>query len=132
MISFFLNLRQPIRIFLVIIYVGCIAALSLLPMSDFPQIPEFRGFDKVVHFSMYFIFSGLFCWALKAELNYLWLLLIVPVTVGWGIFMEFMQLEMHLGRSFDVHDMIANSIGVVVGILFYLLLACKYSKSKQH
>ncbi len=129
MISFLLNFRQPIRILLVLFYVGCVAALSLLPMRDFPQIPEFRGFDKIVHFSMYFIFSLLLCWALRTELNYSWLFLVVPVTVGWGVFMEFMQLRMHIGRNFDIHDMIANSIGVGVGILVYILLSRKHSSS---
>ena len=98
-------------------------------MRDLPQIPEFEGFDKIVHFTMYFIFSILLCWALKAELNYNWLYLIIPVTVGWGVFMEFMQRRMHLGRSFDIYDMFANSIGVCIGILLYLLLSCKFSKS---
>ncbi len=129
MMSFFFNFRQSIRFSLVIVYVGCIAALSLLPMRDFPQFPVFEGFDKVVHFSMYFIFSFLSCWALKTELNYLWLFLIIPVTIGWGVFMEFMQLEMHLGRTFDVHDILANSLGVCIGILFYLLLSLKHLKS---
>lgn len=129
MISFFLNFRQSFRFFLVIVYVGCIAALSLLPMRDLPHIHEFPGFDKLVHFSMYFIFSILLSWALKTELNYNWLFLVVPVTVGWGVFMEFMQLSMHLGRSFDVNDIIANSIGVVVGIVLYLFLAARHTKT---
>lgn len=127
MISFLMNFRQPLRIFLVIVYVGCIAALSLLPTRDLPHIREFPGFDKLVHFTMYFIFSMLFSWALKTELNYSWLFLIIPVTVGWGVFMEFMQLTMHLGRSFDVHDMIANAIGVATGIVLYLILTRRYS-----
>jgi VanZ family protein len=127
MITFFLNFRQPLRIFLVVIYVGCIAALSLLPARDFPTIREFPGFDKVVHFTMYFIFSFLLSWALKAELSYWWLLVVVPVTVGWGVFMEFMQLSMHLGRSFDVHDMMANTVGVLAGVVLYLLLGRRYA-----
>lgn len=129
MIAFFLNFRQPLRIFLVVLYVGCIAALSLLPMRDLPQIPEFQGFDKLVHFTMYFIFSILLCWALKTEHNYSWLFLVVPVTVGWGVFMEVMQFRMHLGRSFDIHDMMANTVGVGVGILLYLLLSRRYSRA---
>lgn len=129
MISFFLNFRQPLRIFLVIVYVGCIAALSLLPMRDLPHIREFPGFDKLVHFTMYFIFSLLLSWALKTELNYSWLFLVIPVTVGWGVFMEFMQQEMHLGRTFDTHDMIANTIGVVFGIVVYLGVSRRHTRA---
>jgi VanZ family protein len=125
MISFLLEVKRPYRILLVILYVGCIAALSLLPPKDFPRIPMFHGFDKVVHVMMYFIFSLLFCWAIKTESNYSWLLLIIPVTIGWGIFMEYLQLKMHLGRSFDSNDILANSLGVVTGVLIYVLASLK-------
>ena len=125
MISFLLKINQSVRFILVIVYVGCIAALSLLPPQDFPQLPLFEGFDKVVHFMMYFIFSLLFSWAMKTELNYLRLLLIIPITIGWGVFMEIMQLEMHLGRSFDLYDMLANSIGVSFGILIFVFVTRK-------
>lgn len=70
---------------------------------------------------MYFIFAMLGCWALKAEENRARIFLIILVTVGWGIFMEFMQLEMHAGRSFSWYDELANATGVLTGILFYLL-----------
>lgn len=121
MISFLLSVRQSIRIVLIIIYVGCIVALSLLPPQDFPKMPLFEGADKVIHFLMYFIFSLLFCWAIKTELKYSRLFIIIPGTIGWGIFMEYMQLSMHAGRSFSWYDILANSIGVLVGILVYIL-----------
>ncbi|HZL11137.1 MAG TPA: VanZ family protein [Prolixibacteraceae bacterium] len=125
MIYFLLAVRQPVRIFLVILYVGCIAALSLLPSQDLPNVKLFYGADKVIHFSMYFVFSLLFCWALKTELNYSLLFLIIPVTIGWGILMEVIQLDMHAGRSFSLYDILANSIGVVAGILVYVVVSKK-------
>lgn len=126
MISFLLRIHQSIRFILVILYVGCIAALSLLPPQDFPKIPVFEGFDKVVHFMMYFILSLLLSWAVKTEQKYMRLFLIIPVTIGWGIFMEIMQYEMHLGRSFDIFDMLANSTGVGVGVLLYVIVTRKF------
>lgn len=107
---------------LVVIYVGCVAALSLLPMQDLPQVPMFRGEDKVVHFIMYFGFSILFCWTLKTELNFSKLFFVILVTVSWGILMEYLQLDMHIGRSFSWYDELANSIGSVFGILIYTLV----------
>jgi len=121
MVLFLFKVKQPIRILLVIFYVGCIAALSLLPPQDFPKLPLFKGADKVIHIMMYFIFAILFCWAVKTESNYSWLFLIIPVTIGWGIFMEYLQLKMHMGRSFDPNDILANSFGVVSGVLVYLI-----------
>lgn len=127
MISFLLTVRQSIRIVLVIIYVACIAALSLLPPQDFPKVPLFEGADKVIHFLMYFIFSILFCWAIKTELNYYWLFFIIPATIGWGIMMEYLQQSMHIGRSFSWYDILANSVGVVAGVLIYVLVSRKSS-----
>ncbi len=127
MLTYLLTVRQPVRFLLVILYVGIIAALSLLPTSDLPPIPLFRGADKIIHFAMYFFFSLFFCWALKTEMSYSRLFFIIPVTIGWGVLMEVMQLEMHQGRSFSLFDMLANSIGVFAGVLIFVLLARKYS-----
>ena len=120
MISYILSIRQSFRVFLVLVYLGCVVALSLLPMSDLPQVPMFRGEDKLIHCTMYFGFSILFCWTLKTELNYSRLFFVIGITVGWGILMEVLQLDMHLGRSFSWYDELANTIGVIFGVLTYL------------
>jgi VanZ family protein len=125
MIAYFLSIRQSVRILFVVIYVGCVVALSLLPMQDLPQVPMFRGEDKLIHFTMYFGFSILFCWTLKTELNFTRLFYVIMVTIGWGVLMEYMQLDMHMGRSFSWYDELANSIGVGFGILVYILASRK-------
>jgi len=120
MISLLISVRQPFRFLLVILYIGCIAALSLLPPQDLPKVQLFHGADKVVHFMMYLILSVLGCWALKAEENRYGIWLIIPVAIGWGILMEVIQLELGSGRSFSWYDIIANTTGVVVGIIIYV------------
>jgi len=120
MISLLISVRQPFRFLLVILYIGCIAALSLLPPQDLPKVQLFHGADKVIHFMMYLILSVLGCWALKAEENRNEIWLIIPVAIGWGILMEFIQLELGSGRSFSWYDIIANTTGVVVGIIIYV------------
>lgn len=37
-----------------------------------------------------------------------------------GVVIEFAQAGMHMGRQGDVHDVIANSIGIVAGVLLAL------------
>ena len=125
MISFLLSVRQPIRFLIVVIYVLSIVALSLLPPQDLPKIPLFKGADKVIHIMMYFIFSILFCWAIRTEINFYRLILVISVTIVWGIFMEYLQLKMHMGRSFDPNDILANSFGVVSGVFIYLMALFK-------
>lgn len=128
MISFLLSVPQYIRFVLLVIYVGCIVALSLLPPTDLPQVVLFRGADKIIHLTMYLVFAMLGCWALKSEENRQRIFLIILVTVGWGIFMEFMQLQMHAGRSFSWLDELANATGVFTGILLYTLISYRISK----
>ena len=121
MISFLLSIRLSFRYALVVIYVGCIMLLSLLPPQDFPKIPLFVGADKVVHIIMYFIFSMLGSWALKTELYPTRILFIIPATIGWGLLMEISQMEMHIGRSFSWYDALANTVGVAIGTLIYMI-----------
>ena len=121
MISYILSVRQSLRVVFVVLYVGCIVALSLLPPQDLPQVPLFRGADKLIHFTMYFWFSILFCWTLKTEMHYFRLLFVIVITVGWGILMEVLQLDMHMGRSFSWYDELANTVGVTFGVLAYII-----------
>jgi VanZ family protein len=121
MISYIFSVNRFVRVLVVVMYVGCIAALSLMPPQDLPRVPLFNGADKVVHFMMYFLFSILFCWALNTGLSCPGLFFIVSVTVGWGALMEYLQLIMHIGRSFSWSDILANSLGVLSGVAIYKL-----------
>jgi len=125
MIPLLFRVKQPIRLLLLFIYIGLIVVLSILPPKDLPRIHPFYGFDKIVHIGMYLIFSTLFCWALQTEKNLNKLYVVMPFTIGWGIFMEYLQRGMHLGRSYELNDIIANSLGVVTGVLIYVLLSIR-------
>lgn len=37
--------------------------------------------------------------------------------------MEIVQYLMHLGRSFELYDILANSIGTLIGVSIYIILA---------
>ena len=65
--------------------------------------------DKIIHFSGYFTLSTTFVLALRP-------LLFIPGLIGlvaMGITIEFLQR--HTGRSFDMMDAYANTLGVVIG-----------------
>lgn len=122
MLSFFLKINQIIRNLLFVFYATCVLILSLLPPSDLPKVSLFPEADKVIHFLMYFLFSGIGCWTLRAELKKRNYYLNAFIAVGWGILMEILQLTMHAGRSFSVFDILANIAGVTCGILTYRFL----------
>lgn len=94
-----------------------ILILSLLPGGTggfiFLGIPHL---DKAGHFAMYAVWSGLFALSMKKPTAlrppFGW-----PVIIGStaGILLEFGQLWMHQGRSFETADMIANALGTTCG-----------------
>lgn len=123
MIKLLFSIRQWLRITFSLIYLICIALLSLLPPNDLPEISLFPGADKIVHTCMYLGLTWFACWSMHAEVRHLWYFLIFFFSIGWGVIMELFQLVMHVGRSFEIYDMIGNSIGTMLGILIYVLMA---------
>lgn len=123
MISIIFSIPQWLRITLSLFYLSIIAFLSLLPPNDFPDIPLFRGADKIVHTCLYMGLTWLACWSVHAEFKRIWYFLIILFSIGWGTIMELFQLLMHMGRSFDFYDIIVNSIGTLIGVLIYTLMA---------
>jgi VanZ family protein len=130
MIRYLLSVRQYVRVIMVVLYLSCIVALSLLPPNDLPQVKLFPGFDKIVHFLMYFPLSALLCWNLKTEQKGHYVIWIIFAAVLWGIFMELMQLTMHMGRTFSWFDELANFVGVIFGAAFYWMTTLKVARSE--
>lgn len=123
MISLLFSIPQWLRITLSLIYLSLIAFLSLLPPNDFPDIPLFTGADKIVHACLYLGLVWLACWSMHAEFKHIWYYLIILFAISWGAIMELFQLLMHMGRSFDLYDIIVNSIGSLIGVLIYIVMA---------
>ena len=90
--------------------------VCLAPMDTLPQPPNMS--DKAEHFTAYLLLS-------------LWFTGIYPRSRYWiiglglfalGVAIEFAQGAMHYGRQADVHDVIANSSGLIAGLLLSLVL----------
>ena len=122
MILILFAISQRLRIILSLIYLGCIAILSLLPSADIPQVPMFPGADKIVHLCMYLGLSVISCWSMHAEINYKWYYIVISFAISWGISMEIFQKIMNLGRSFELLDILSNSIGAIIGVVLYMFL----------
>ena len=94
---------------------------SSLPSSSWLQL---INFDKLVHFSMFFILNGLLINGLRNQMNY-------PLIANWpiifssafsifyAIILETMQSSVFNKRSSDWNDFIADAIGALVGILLF-------------
>ncbi|MCC5938734.1 MAG: VanZ family protein [Lunatimonas sp.] len=103
----------------------------LSPGSSVPKLPTFPGFDKLVHFTLFF--GLVFLWARvwnkpatgeikiqKIILNYL------VFGVILAIFTEYLQAYVP-NRSFDYLDIGANITGGTIGMVLFVYLNKKRS-----
>lgn len=120
------KLFLPFAIFctLLIVY------LSLADISNLPKI-EVRNEDKLYHLAAYFV------------LNTVWLMAIMPYSSGkvrtnilislgivaFGIVVEILQDELTHYRTFDIYDILANSIGVILSYLCFEFLKKRIFKN---
>ena len=106
--------------------------LLCLPGSDIPSEGIFStpGIDKVVHVTL---FGGIvLLWGFNLYFRRLenakWRNIIVFLTffsVALGIGLEFLQRCCIPNRSFDVYDMIADSIGAIAAGIYHLFVKVK-------
>lgn len=98
-----------------------ILVVVLLPGSTIPN-PKIVGLDKIVHFTMFFTWMV----AVRYDFSFLkkWLLLLIGLF--FSVLTELFQLFVE-ARSFEVYDLLADSIGVIAGLLLspYLLSLIK-------
>lgn len=106
------------------LYATLIAALSLVNIGNTPGVPKFfDGFDKVVHFCFYLGFSVLLAQAFLEAFSDLRKNTLRFWVVGYGVFygglMELAQMWLTTFRQADWNDFLANTIGVLVGVLIH-------------
>lgn len=86
------------------------------------QMFEIKYFDKIIHFSMYFVLVlSMFSSYLKSftGISKQNKIVIIVLAAGYGLLMEGFQLFFTADRSAEVADMIANTVGCVVGLFLY-------------
>jgi len=92
--------------------------LLLFPSKDLPNGPDIPNIDKAIHFTLYFVFTflSLFASSIKERKNIPWIIILMFAIC---FITEFLQKIMPYGRSFDYHDMLANSCGILLGLLLF-------------
>ena len=101
---------------LAVSYTLWLTAVSLTPLKGL-QLPSFHFADKIVHFFLYF-FLVLFWLLAYPELKFKKLQLFV-LAVLLGVVIEFLQEFYVPNRTGDVFDALANTLGALVGLVFY-------------
>ncbi|MCL1676580.1 VanZ family protein [Elizabethkingia meningoseptica] len=84
----------------------------------------FPYFDKVGHFG---VFAGL-GFLLMAAFPKLKFLTFFQIMLCFAFLTEILQDEMHLGRAMEAMDVVADTIGALIGYLAYLIFSRKVMK----
>lgn len=107
-----------------VIWLLVLSILSLTPGDKLPEI-KFSLFelDKLVHFTFYFILVVLMSIGFRLTKNEpfyksIVLTIVIGIFIGWSI--EFIQGGFIPNRQFDYLDIVANSLGTIVGMLIYM------------
>ena len=90
----------------------CVIALSLVNLSGLPPVPE--GGDKVEHFLAYALLSAS---AVQLFAKRRACLLMAALLVALGVGLEFAQGALTTTRMADSRDALANTLGVLAGLL---------------
>lgn len=103
-----------------------IAVLSLVKLGS-KQPVSFKNSDKVAHFIAYFVLT--FFWLLASfKLKSIKKTHVALLCLLFGIIIEVLQSEMTSYRSCEYLDMVANLVGVLVGLLIFNYL---FKKRKE-
>ena len=104
-----------------------ILTICLIPSTGLPKINFFSDYpiDKVVHFFLYFIQSSLFLLVgtYKISTNLLrrkHILFILFYSILLGITIEIIQQYCVAGRAGDFYDVLANFIGILLGLCLFI------------
>ena len=100
-----------------LIFVGCLFPGRELPHVQVPLI------DKWTHFVLFGVFAFL-CLCAAPAYTRKRLVLLFLISSGLGVFIELLQgLLTFLGRSMELMDVVADSVGGMLGIAVFLLCA---------
>lgn len=118
---FLIMKKNKVFLLLSFIWFAFTTFLLCLPGGNFPKILWLRyipQFDKLVHIFIFFVLSFLIC---KTVNNKKWFLQVALCCSFYGVIMEFVQKYYIPNRSFDLVDIVADTIGS-----FFVLIAAKY------
>ena len=102
------------------IFIVCIIPSNRFPSTSFIVI---KHIDKYVHVLMFLVLNILSINAIKkatalAVLNNKILFISFSYSMVYGLFIEFIQHLFIKGRNADLYDILADLIGVIIGMIF--------------
>ena len=104
-----------------------------MPGRHLPRIPIYE-FDKIVHFTFYFVLALMMYYGWKKQdlflsLHHSMITKIIIITSSYGFIIEIMQELFTADRHFDIFDALANSIGAVAGSFLAIYIKPKLTNT---
>ena len=102
-----------------IIWTLLIGTSCLIPAGVFKpfSFDTFFQVDKLIHLILFFGWVVFWLLAKNTKLDRKDKITYFFIGSAYGVLIEFLQSTMHLGRSFEVDDIIADSVGALLGVL---------------
>ncbi|HVG17361.1 MAG TPA: VanZ family protein [Chitinophagaceae bacterium] len=97
-----------------------ISILFCLPGSALPKADWLSKiyFDKWVHIGFFMVLVILWSWFLDIKRNRIYLTIII-VSILYGLTVELVQHYLIVNRSFDLGDLLADTVGALVGLFVW-------------
>ena len=107
--------------------------LSLLPGDQFPKVGV-SGLDLVVHFFFYSVFNLLLIVGNIQQEKFIFLrsrpvMAAFFISIMYGLLIELLQGTVFVSRGAELADVVANSVGSVVGWVLFLII---YGSPKKY
>ena len=113
----FLETNRKIALSLAVLWTLIIIVGVSMPGRDLPKVNLFDHFDKVVHFTFFFVFFILWKMVFVPFEKSSRIIILIAIAFGFGI--EYYQLNCVAGRGFDIWDGIWDSLGAIAGFFCY-------------
>ncbi len=119
-------LKKHVRFGLAFLYLLVTLWLFTLPGSALPDNDWFDTLqvDKWVHATLFFGLCGLFMYPIlsfdKSSYSKIKIFIVISsLAIGYGISIEFIQREYIPNRSFDIWDIVADTIGSILAFIWF-------------
>lgn len=103
--------------------------LCAIGTEDLPSVGflDLFSFDKFVHAFMFGVLAMTLLVALKRQSRFQLLrkraiIISLVCSIAYGVLIELLQYFLSTGRSAEFQDLIANTVGSVLGIYFFRLV----------
>jgi VanZ family protein len=128
------NLILKYSFALSIVWALIILGLCSMPGQYIPSVSwlEMLSFDKWVHAGIFFTLCCLMFFSiLQKDNSTKKIYVFFALAILYGCSLEVMQGTLFSNRSADWHDIIANTVGCIFGLVFYKKLYARLNRSSS-